>query len=229
MKVWLLNLLALPYLKARFAYAQCISTVDDAKKMILGKHKMGSKKLYLKQNVVAEPLVNKWYAWSYLISPATASMYIANSHLKIMQSFVSAPQVHISALKNPKMLGGSFINYDVNMVDEIRQLIEKIVREQSHILEFSAAIKTVNEILLTEANGYSLEPIYCRIPDIVKGYVELVYDLNNYPSIRFIEGLLYKSQYYNKFSQSIVLYIIDDDARSFAFSTPRLEKIINYI
>ena len=65
---------------------------------------MSDEKFYLKQNVVLEPLVNQWHAWSYLIAPATAAMYILNSHLKIMQSFVSAPKVHISALKSPKMM-----------------------------------------------------------------------------------------------------------------------------
>jgi hypothetical protein len=30
---------------------------------------MASPKLYLKQNVLVEPLFNQWYAWSYLISP----------------------------------------------------------------------------------------------------------------------------------------------------------------
>src|SRR5262245_65066880 len=73
---------------------------------------MADKKLFFKHNILVEPLFNQWYAWPYLIPPASAAMYIANSHLKIMQSFVSAPQVHVSALKNPAMIGGSFINYD---------------------------------------------------------------------------------------------------------------------
>ena len=66
---------------------------------------MRERRVYLKQNVVAEPLINQWYAWPNLISPATAAMFIANSHLKIMQSFASAPQVHVAALKNPAMRG----------------------------------------------------------------------------------------------------------------------------
>ncbi|MEO0768444.1 MAG: hypothetical protein AAFY72_03270, partial [Cyanobacteria bacterium J06649_4] len=28
---------------------------------------------YLRPDVIAEPLINQWYAWSYLIPPATAS------------------------------------------------------------------------------------------------------------------------------------------------------------
>src|SRR5205085_6813113 len=72
---------------------------------------MNAERFYLKQNVLAEPLINQWYAWSYLIPPATAAMYMANSHLKIMQSFLSNPQMHVTALKNPAMIGGPFINY----------------------------------------------------------------------------------------------------------------------
>ncbi|MBV9389910.1 MAG: MBL fold metallo-hydrolase [Chroococcidiopsidaceae cyanobacterium CP_BM_ER_R8_30] len=181
-------------------------------------------KLYLKQNVVLEPLINQWYAWSYLISPVTAAMYIVNSHLKIMQSFIAAPQVHIAALKNSEMMGGPFINYSPSKVDEIAALMEKTIKEQAHMLELAEAIKTFEGNLMHEANGYSIEPIYQKVPERLKGYVELVYDLNNHPSIRFIEGLLYKSKYYNQSSQSLALSLLNnEEKRSFVFSTPRLE------
>ena len=55
------------------------------------------------------------------------------------------------------------------------------------------------------ANVFSLEPLYEKVPEILKGYVELVYDLNNNPSFRFYEHLLYKSKYYKPSSQSISL------------------------
>src|SRR5919108_5428601 len=91
---------------------------------------MTSNAMYFRQNIIAEPLFTQWYAWPYLISPASAAMYIANSHLKIMQSFVSAPQVHVSALKNPAMTGGPFINYDPSKVPDIKRLIDKTLTEQ---------------------------------------------------------------------------------------------------
>jgi len=75
--------------------------------------------MYLKPNVLAEPLFNQWYAWSGLIYPATAAMYITNSHMKTMQSFISAPQLHVAALKNPKNMGGPYVNYDHNRVGEV--------------------------------------------------------------------------------------------------------------
>jgi L-ascorbate metabolism protein UlaG (beta-lactamase superfamily) len=184
---------------------------------------MPSEKVYLKQQVLAEPLFNQWYAWSYLIPPPTAAMYIANSHLRIMKSFLAAPQTHISALKKPEMAGGPFINYDQTRVNEVRELLDRTTREQARLLELAEAIKSLDSLLAAEAGGYSLEPAYEKVPDPLKGYVELVYDLNNHPSVRFIEGLLYKSPYYNPSSQSIALSLIEKDSRSFVFSTPRIE------
>ena len=80
---------------------------------------MNSDNVYLRQNVLVEPLHNQWYAWAYLISPASSSMYIANLHVKIMRSFIASPQLHISALKNPAMMGGSFMYHGADKVDEI--------------------------------------------------------------------------------------------------------------
>ncbi len=184
---------------------------------------MTSPKVYFRQNILVEPLFNQWYATAFLIPPASASMFIANSHMKIMQSFISAPQVHMAALKNPAMLGGPFINYDAGKVGDIKKLVEKTTQNQSHMLAFANAIKTLDQTLSAEANGDSLESLYRKVPEILKGYVELVYDLHNNPSIRFIEGLLYTSKYYNPSSQSIALSRRESDNRSFVFSTPRLE------
>lgn len=184
-----------------------------------------TEKLYLKPTVLAEPLFNQWYAWPLLIAPATAAMYVARSHLKIMQSFVAAPHIHLAALKNPAMRGGPFINYDASRVGEIRSLIDSTIKEQAALLELADAIQQLTDLLASEANGYSLEPLYGRIPDILKGYVELVYDLDNHPSIRFIEGLLYRSPFYKESLQSITLSICERDDRPFALSTPYLAQV----
>jgi L-ascorbate metabolism protein UlaG (beta-lactamase superfamily) len=179
-------------------------------------------RVYLKQNVQLEPLVNQWYAWSQLIAPASAAMNIANLHLRIMKSYVATPQIHANAVKNPDMLGGPFIDYDGKRVDEIRALLGKTIKEQAHMIKFAESVKSLDEMLGREAKGFSLEPMYEKIPDSLKGYVELVYSLNNNASIRFIEGLLYQSEYYDPLSQSITLSLIEQDYRAFALSTPRL-------
>ena len=183
---------------------------------------MGTSQLYLRQNVKAEPLFNQWYAWPQLISPATAAMHIANSHLKIMRSYVAAPQVHTAMLKNPAMLGGPFIDHGGERVDEIRALMEKTARAQAHMVRFAESVKALDDTLRNEAHGNTLEPLYEKVPDNLKGYVELVYDLNNNPSIRFIEGLLYQSNYYDPSLQSVSLSLVERDDRPFALSTPRL-------
>ncbi|MET0623201.1 MAG: MBL fold metallo-hydrolase [Pyrinomonadaceae bacterium] len=183
---------------------------------------MREPELYLKRNVQCEPLFNQWYAWTHLVAPHTAAMFIANWHLKIMKSYVAGPQLHANAVKNPSMLGGPFIDYQGGRVNEIKGLIERTTRESAHMIEFAAAIKELNETLKREARGYSMEPLYQRIPQSLRGYVELVYDLNNNASIRFLEGLLYRSRYYDSGAQSILLSLIHQDDRAFALSTPRL-------
>lgn len=183
---------------------------------------MEKTKYYLKQNVQCEPLFNQWYAWTHLMAPHTAAMFIANLHLKIMKSYVAAPHVHANAVKNPAMLGGPFISYEGGRVDQIRLLIERTTKEQAHMIEFAESVKILNELLKDEAKGHSLEPLYQKIPSNLKGYVELVYDLNNNPSIRFLEGLLYKSRYWDPACQSLSFSLIHQDDRAFALSTPRL-------
>ncbi|MEO1432875.1 MAG: thioester reductase domain-containing protein [Cyanobacteria bacterium J06633_8] len=183
---------------------------------------MSKDKVYLKPNAIVEPLINQWYAWSYLVPPATAARYIADYYIKILESFIEAPQVHQSALKNPAMLGGPFINYDASRVDEIKDLLARTKVEQANLLKLARAIQDLDQLLREKADGYSLEPLYEKIPEELKGYVELVYDTHNHPSIRFIESLLYRCSDYQSAHQTVALSLSDEDSRSFVLSTPRL-------
>ena len=61
------------------------------------------------------------------------------------------------------------------------------------------------------------------MPGPLRGYVELVYDLNNHPSFRLLEPLLYRSKYNDRTMQSLLLSTIDRDERPFLLSTPRLD------
>ena len=85
--------------------------------------------LYLRPNIQVEPLIDGWYAWPHLIPPATAARNITERHMKIMDSYINMPQVHANAVKNPKMLGGPFIDYEGKRVDEIRALRDDIKQE----------------------------------------------------------------------------------------------------
>lgn len=185
---------------------------------------MNNDRVYLRPNALIEPLVNQWYAWPYLIPPATAAMYVANHHTKVMQSFVTAPQIHAQALKNPAMVGGPFLNHGVDRAGDVKALLDKTLKERAPQLELAAAIKALDNLLSTAALGESLEPLYPKVPEPLRGYVELVYDLNNHPSVRYIEPLLYRSRHYDRSTQSLALSLTQGDGRSFVFSTPRLSE-----
>ncbi len=180
--------------------------------------------VYLRPNIQVEPLVDQWYAWSYLIPPATTARNLLERHLKIMESYIKSPQVHAAAVKNPKMLGGPFIDYDGKRVDEIRALRDETRRKRARLLELAGALEELDNLLRAEAKGFSLQPLYSRIPPVLRGYVELVYDLNNNPSFRLIEPLLYRSPLYETDAQTLMLSEITGDDRPFVLSTPRLEN-----
>ncbi|MFT5822317.1 MAG: L-ascorbate metabolism protein UlaG (beta-lactamase superfamily) [Crocinitomix sp.] len=183
-----------------------------------------TQQFYLKPNVAIEALFDRWYAWSHLISPATAALNLKERHLKIMNSYVKNPKIHAAAVKKPEMLGGPFIDYDGGRVDEIKTLTDDIKNKREKLLKFADAITELNELMLSQAKGYSLQPIYDQIPEILRGYVELYYDLNNQVNFRFFEALLYKSDFYDETAQSIALQIVESDTqRSFVLSTPRLD------
>lgn len=180
--------------------------------------------VYLKSNVVIEPLIDKWYAWSHLISPATASMNIVHRHLEIMDSYLLAPHIHAEAVSNPQMRGGPFIDIDVEKIGSVETLRNETAEKRKHLIEFSSAIKKLDKLLKQKAKGSSLDPLYEEVPDILKGYVELYYDLNNIPSFRFFEYLLYKSEFYDSSMQSICLWLTNNDSRPFCLSTPRIPE-----
>lgn len=185
---------------------------------------MNSNEMFLKPNVVIEPLFDNWYAWSHLLSPATAAMNIVDRHMSIMESYLSAPDIHAQAVLNPKMLGGPFMDFKGGRIEEVRSLLESTRVTQAHLIEMARAIKALDKMLITEGKGFSLESLYSKVPDILKGYVELYYDRNNNAGFRFIESLLYKSEFFDKNSQSIALWITNNDHRPFCLSTPRLQE-----
>jgi L-ascorbate metabolism protein UlaG (beta-lactamase superfamily) len=176
---------------------------------------MGAEQFYLRRNVQLTPLVNHWEAGTFLIPPATAAMIIANLQ-KMMDSFISEPDLHAEVLKDPAMRGAKLLDLDPSRVDEVKALLEQTKRDQTQMIRFADELKLFNRIIVNEAKGASLEGLYTKIPASLKGYVELTYDLNSFPVMRFIEALLYKSIYYDTSMQSIGLCQIYDDRRPFS-------------
>ena len=179
---------------------------------------------YLRDDAVIEPLVRSWYAWSYLIAPASSAMYVANAHLKLMDSFVAAPQVHARAMKDPALRGGPFVGCDVERVAEVRALADETRRRASDLLELAAAIAATEQMVAAEAKGLSLEPLYAKVAAPLRGYVELAYDLNQAAGVRYFEGLLYRSRFRDPSAESVQLGTRRFDRPDLAFNTPRLES-----
>lgn len=116
------------------------------------------------------------------------------------------------------------MDYKKPRAEEIKNLREKTIQNQDKLINLSAAIDELNALLLQQAKGFSMEALYELVPEMLKGFVELVYDLNNNPGFRLFESLLYKSEYYDNKQQSIALWQTDNDERPFCLSTPRLAE-----
>jgi L-ascorbate metabolism protein UlaG (beta-lactamase superfamily) len=180
--------------------------------------------MYLRPNIMAEPLVDDWYAWTHLIPPATAARNLTQRHLRIMESYLECPEAHEAAVKDPKMVGGPYMDFKRNREDDVKALRDRMMQQRKDLIELSQSIDKLDEMLRSKAKGFSLEGLYAEVPSCLQGFVEIVYDLNNQPSFRLIEPLLYRSRHYDDSTQHVMLSKIGSDDRPFVMSTPRLDK-----
>ena len=177
-------------------------------------------KYWLKPSICFEPLVCSWYASAHLVSPTTAGLILNKRFLKILRSFITYPELHQQASAEKQLSGGAFVNLSNHTVVDVKNLYSQILENRQDLIQLSEAIDGLNLLLEQTATGNSLEQIYFKIPKFLAGCVELVYDMNHNPSIRFIESFIYH-KYYDKSSQTILLSPLESDKRSFILSTPR--------
>src|SRR5688572_7988948 len=177
----------------------------------------------LADTTVIEPLVNQWSAWAHLIPPVAAGLHVANYQVKTLQSYLENPEMHLQAARNANLVGGPFVDIPSHRIEEVRELLDATKRRQAKSIEFGESITGFANWLVDVAKGECLEPFYARVPEPMRGYVELIYDYYNRPSLRFLEGLLYASGYYDAGLQSLrISKLTSDDSRPFFMSTPRL-------
>jgi L-ascorbate metabolism protein UlaG (beta-lactamase superfamily) len=176
----------------------------------------------LKTDVVIEPLVERWYAWSHLVSPVTSSLNAKFRHLPVLESFVEAPDAHVAACQNPKLRGGPFVDLPLSEVEAVKKLVESTKLKQGKQMAFGDALRESFRMVMKQADGFSMEPLYENLPALVKGYIELTYTISGYPELRVNEPLLYLSPAYNPGTQSAAIYRAQGDSRPFAFSTPKM-------
>jgi L-ascorbate metabolism protein UlaG (beta-lactamase superfamily) len=178
---------------------------------------------YLREDVYFEPLFNHWYAWPYLIPPATAARHVVNTHKRIMQSFVNNHQLHILASKEKHLSGGEYLNLEQEQLPRIQALLQELGHKCADLIALSDAVAQLEEMLRAHTNGESLVPLYSKVPAPLRGYVELYFDMEHRASYRLIEPLLYRSEFYKPELQSLSFGLLSRvDERPFVLSTPRL-------
>ncbi|GAA2064403.1 MBL fold metallo-hydrolase [Catenulispora yoronensis] len=178
--------------------------------------------LYLRPNVIIEPLVDSFYAWLHTVSPVQAAMNLAYLQVPLLESYLQSPQVHVAASKNPDLRGGYFVGIEAERREEVRALLTSIKRDRADMLRFAEAITEAEDLLRQNATGFDLSPLYPRLPEPLAGVVELSYDTNNQAALRFIEPLVYQSPAYTEDRQSVQISVEPGVERPFILSTPRL-------
>ncbi|HKG81122.1 MAG TPA: condensation domain-containing protein [Pyrinomonadaceae bacterium] len=177
----------------------------------------------LADSALVEPLVNQWPAWSHMIPPVTASLHLLHHQIPTLQSYLKNPELHASLARDPKYAGSPFSDIPPHRAGEMQELLASMQEKQRANLDFAKALGDFHNWLVDEARGQCLEPYYAQIPDLLRGYVELVYDYYNNPTVRFLEPMLYESEYYDSSLQSLRLSQLRHDSRPFFMSTPRLK------
>jgi L-ascorbate metabolism protein UlaG (beta-lactamase superfamily) len=177
----------------------------------------------LRDDVLVEPLVNSWVAWSHLISPVPASLHLKNYQIPLLESYLADPKVHADTCRERELRSGPFVNIPAERAGEVAGLLES-TRKRMHLqLELARDVFDFQNFLVREARGQCLDDYYRELPSTLGGFVELVYDYYNRPTVRFVESLLYQSPYYDESLQSLRLVRQNsDDQHGFFMNTPRL-------
>ena len=179
----------------------------------------------LSESTVVEPLMDQWVAWTHVLSPVASSLHLLKYQLTTLASYLKNPEIHITACRNPKLLGGPFIDIPVQRKHEVDALSRHIQTERADELQLGKDLLEFQNYLAREVKGQSIEPYYGKLPPGLQGRVELAYDYSNHPMVRCIESLFYESSYYKPHLQSLrILKQARDNSRSFYMSTPRLPQ-----
>src|SRR6185295_6990775 len=101
-----------PGSKARTIWrrSSCFSTDQGDKNFRNERRAMNSTPKYrLAESTLIEPLVNSWHAWTYLITPVPASLHLVHYQIPTMESYLSSPNTHAEAYRDPALVCGPFI------------------------------------------------------------------------------------------------------------------------
>jgi L-ascorbate metabolism protein UlaG (beta-lactamase superfamily) len=175
---------------------------------------------YLRAELAVVPLIDRWYAWSHLLSPATYALNIVRRYIPMLASFIEAPDLHAEAVRDKALLGGPFVNLPPSAVDDAQLLLQNL-REKYRTHSLAKAI----ESLFAGLERFPQADVAADIPvpPLLDGIVEVTLDVLHRPQIRFRDALMAASGFLDETRQSVFLVPIAPDHRPFIFSTPFLD------
>ena len=175
------------------------------------------------EHTFIEPLVDRWIAWPHNFSPLLYGLHLQNYQKEVLGSYLKNPAFHEKSSRNPKLLGGPFVDVPQDRVAEVKELLAAIERNHADLLQMGRDLIEFQNMLAQSAQGQCIESYYARLPDSLRGFIELGYDYHDHAVVRCIESLFYESRYYKKNAQSLrISSLAHDDERPYYMSTPRL-------
>lgn len=179
--------------------------------------------VYLRRNVSVKPLVAGWCATEQLIPPVQAALNFKNVYFHLLNSYLDSPEYHWNAARTPSLIGGPWVEVEPARASRVEDFLTWSKSALAEPLALAGDVLALDRMLQSEAKGGGITELYKRVPERLRGYVELVYDASHQPSMRLIESLLYRSPHYQRSLQSVALELIDGDMRAPQFTTPLLE------
>ncbi len=157
------------------------------------------------------------------MAPIPASLHVHKSQLPLLKAYLQNPDFHARAARDPALSGGTFVGVDPQRAGEVKVLLQQMQEAQADRIHLAESLEQFQGWLMEEAKGQSLEPLYEKVPEPLRGLVELSYDYINRPFVRVMEGALYRSPYHKPQLQSLRLLPLESDAsRPHLFTTPYL-------
>lgn len=175
---------------------------------------------FLRPDVCVRPQVNHWPANEQLVPPLQYALNAKHKHLELLSSYLDSPAAHHDAAHSDRLKGGPWVDIPPGRSVEVEGLVAGL-HAHPWVLPLADAIGELDR-LLDSATGGPMAPLYDRIPALLRGFTELVYDYRDRPAPRFIEPLLYCSEVYDPGLQSVGLEVVVGDERAFQDTTPLL-------
>ena len=177
----------------------------------------------LAESACVEPLVGRWIAWPHVLAPAVYSFHLTNYQLKTLHSFLSNPELHEKSCRNPRLIGGAFVDIAPGKASQVQQLLATMQEKLAENVAFATTLTEYYGEVVRSRQEKASRSAMTRFPGRCTAISNSFMALFNQPIVRCLEGPLYKSRYYKRELQSLRLFCLErDEARPYYMSTPRL-------